>query len=132
MIDAQKRARPEWIGKTPDSAIPNAVRLRVFAAYDGRCWLSGRKIGPSDAWDMDHKIALCNGGEHRESNLAPALRDKHRGKTVEDVAERVKTERMRLKFIGAWPKSKTPIKSRGFASSRRQQYGAVVPRGERT
>jgi hypothetical protein len=31
---------------------------------------------PGDPWDLDHKLALVNGGRHAEDNLAPALRDK--------------------------------------------------------
>lgn len=27
----------EWIGKTPDSAIPKRVRLRVFERLGGQC-----------------------------------------------------------------------------------------------
>ncbi len=113
-----KRARPEWIGSTPDARIPKAVRLRVFEAYGGRCHLSGLLIKAGDAWDIDHIVALCNGGEHRESNLAPALHDNHVEKTAEDIDERGKTERMRLKHIGQWPRSRTPLRSRSFQPTR--------------
>jgi len=108
------RELPEWIGKDDNAAVPPRVRLRVFEAYGGKCWLTGKKIMPGDAWDLDHKVALCNGGEHRETNLAPALRDKHREKTAEDVAEKSKTYRMRAKHLGIWPRSKNKIRSRGF------------------
>jgi len=104
---------PEWIGKTPDTKIPPRVRLRVFDAHGGRCYLSGRKIMPGDKWDLDHKIALINGGENRESNLAPALRAPHREKTAADVAEKSKVERIRQKHLGVW-KSSRPMQSRPF------------------
>ena len=94
------RSVEEWIGATPDAKIPPRVKLRVFEAHDGRCWLTGRKIMPGDLWDMDHKIALCNGGEHRESNLAPALREEHRKKTAEDVKMRAKADRVRKRHLG--------------------------------
>lgn len=100
------RTVPEWIGKTPDAKIPDRVRLRVFAAHGGICWLSGRKIMPSEAWDCDHKIALINGGENRESNLAPALRDKHRAKTKADVREKSETATVRKKHLGIKTKAK--------------------------
>ena len=112
------RAVPEWIGATPDAAIPPRVRLRVFQAHGGRCHLSSRLIRPGDQWDCDHVVALINGGEHRESNLAPALREVHREKTAEDVAIKSKTYRMAAKHAGTWPKSKTPLKSRGFQKTR--------------
>ena len=113
------RTVPEWIGKTDDTRPPTSVRLRVFEAHGGRCYLSGRKIMPGDSWDLDHVKALINGGENRESNLAPALKDAHREKTSADVAEKTKTNRMRAKHLGIWPKSKTPLRnSRGFAKTR--------------
>lgn len=91
----------EWIGKTDDTRAPPHVRLRVFNREDGRCHISGRKIRPGEPWDLDHKKALCNGGENRESNLFPALRDKHKEKTADDVAERALVNRKRSKHIGA-------------------------------
>jgi len=120
------RSTEEWIGATPNSAIPKRVRLRVFERDGGRCHISGRKIMPGDAWDLDHVVALVNGGEHRESNLAPALRDKHREKTVADVAEKARTARIRAKHLGIKRKST-------FACSRDSRWkkkidGTVVRR----
>lgn len=112
------RSLPEWIGASDDSPIPPRVRLRVFEAHKGVCYLSGRKIMPGEAWECDHRIALVNGGENRESNLAPALKDKHREKTDADVALKSKLYRVRAKHNGTWPKSKTPLRSRGFGSTR--------------
>lgn len=110
-----KRSTPEWIGKTPDSKIPPRVRVRVFDAHDGRCHLTGRKITPpADQWDLDHIIALANGGEHRESNLAPALRGEHRAKTAQDVKTKAKIERVRKKHIGADTRQKRKIPYRKF------------------
>lgn len=94
------RAVPEWIGKTDDTPAPPHVRLRIFEREKGRCHISGRKIGPADKWDLDHKKALCNGGENRESNLFPALRDKHKEKSAEDVAERAAVAALRSKHLG--------------------------------
>jgi 5-methylcytosine-specific restriction protein A len=112
------RSVPEWIGKTDDTAIPRRVKARVFLAHGGICHISGRKITPADQWDCDHVKALCNGGENRESNLAPALRDKHREKTAQDVDEKSKTERIRAKHLGIWPEPARKLRSRGFESGR--------------
>jgi 5-methylcytosine-specific restriction endonuclease McrA len=68
-----------------------------------------------DQWDLDHRQALCNGGAHAESNLFPALRDKHREKTAADVAERAKTDRIRKKHLGIAPAPTRKLQSRGFA-----------------
>ena len=99
----------EWIGKTDDTPIPPRVKLRIFEAHRGICHISGRKIRPGDEWDADHIIALCNGGENRESNLAPAIREKHREKTADDVAQRAKDDRVRKKHLGLW-QSKYPMR----------------------
>lgn len=94
------RKTDEWKGKTDDTAIPPRVRLRVFSRFGGTCFLSGRKILPSDQWDCDHAVALINGGEHRESNLVPVLRVEHRKKTADDVKQKAKNDRVRKKHLG--------------------------------
>lgn len=68
-------------------------------------------------------MALINGGQHRESNLAPALREVHREKTADDVAIKSKTARMRAKHLGVWPKSKATIQGGGFRRTRPDQNG---------
>lgn len=55
---------------------------------------------PGDAWDLDHIVALVNGGSHRESNLAPALRSEHRKKTASDVKQKAKNDRVRKRHLG--------------------------------
>lgn len=112
------RSTPEWIGATPDSPVPMRVKLRVFERHGGICHLSGRKILAGDAWDAEHVKALGLGGENRESNLAPALVSAHREKTAAEVTAMRKADRQRAKYLGIWPKSKTPLKSRGFQKTR--------------
>lgn len=125
------RRVPEWVGKTDDAKIPDRVRLRVFLDHEGYCWLSKRKIAAGELWDLDHKVALINGGEHRESNLAPALRDKHRAKTTEDVAEKSAVYRKAAKHNGIRPRSR--LQSAGFPRSEPQRSATrkvekIVPR----
>lgn len=116
------RSRPEWIGKDDDAVPPRSVRARVFRAHNGICHLSGRKIGAGDEWDLEHvrPLAMARPGENlnRESNLTPALKAPHREKTAQEAAERAKADRMHAKHYGYWPKSKTPLKSRGFQKTR--------------
>jgi len=112
------RSVPEWIGKTDDSKPPRAVRARVLLAYEGRCYLSGRKITAADQWDLDHVKALCNGGENREANLAPAIRAAHRAKTASDVAEKAKVNRIRDKHLGI-------VRPKGFGRRSRKFNGEV-------
>ena len=108
------RALPEWIGATDDTPIPPRVKARVFLAHNGVCHVSGRKIRPGEPWQCDHVVALINGGENRESNLAPATVCAHKEKTNDDLAIKAKTARIRAKSLGIWPKG-PKIRSRGFA-----------------
>jgi 5-methylcytosine-specific restriction protein A len=113
------RARPEWIADHPDQAVPKLVKLRIWEREEGRCYLTGLKINAlKDAFEYEHVIALANGGQHRESNIRLALTDAHKAKTRADIDVTVKTRRQRLKHLGQWPKSKTPLRSRGFAKTR--------------
>lgn len=112
------RSVPEWIGRTDDEPVPPRVRLRVFEAFKGRCYRSNRKIKPGDKWECDHVLAIINGGENRERNLAPLLLDKHREKSAEDMALKSKTYRIRAKHTGAWPPPRQRIQSRGFPKGR--------------
>lgn len=111
----------EWIGATPDTPVPDRVKLRVFRRYGGRCYLSEAKIRPGDAWDVEHIIPLAlDPSGNRERNLAPALKEPHKTKTAADRQAIAKADRIARKHAGIWPKSKRPLKGRGFAPTRRE------------
>lgn len=120
------RSVSEWIGATPDTAIPPRVRLRVFEAHGGVCHISGRKIRAGEKWEADHVIAVINGGENRESNLAPALSDKHKAKTRADVRQKADTARKRQKHLGIKTDSGRKLQSRGFDKTRRKKMNGTV------
>lgn len=83
------RSVPEWIASKPDSVIPDRVRLRIWRKYEGRCQCGcGRKIMAGEAWDCEDEIAIINGGQRRESNLRPFLKEHHPEKTKRDVKEK--------------------------------------------
>lgn len=107
------RSVSEWTGKSDDARVPPRVRLRIFERHGGICHLSGVKITPGMAWDLDHIVALVNGGKHVESNLAPALKAPHKAKTARDVAEKSAIARVRKKALGI-KAVKPEIKSPGF------------------
>lgn len=113
------RAVAEWIGKSDNAKVPPAVRVRVFEKYEGRCYLSGIKIESGMAWDLEHILALCNGGEHRESNFAPALVAPHKDKTRADRGLKAKNDRVRKKHLGI-KKPRTITKWRRFDGSIRE------------
>ena len=90
------RSIKEWVGKTDDTKIPPRVRERVFDRANGICHCCNLPIKvPFETWDADHRIALINGGENRESNLAPAHSHCHIKKTRQDVAEKAKVASVR-------------------------------------
>lgn len=98
------RSVPEWIGKTDDSQPPPRVRLRVFERWDGKCHITGIKIRAGDLWECDHIKRLKDGGENRESNLAPALKWAHSQKTAAENAAQAKADRLRKKHLGIYKK----------------------------
>jgi 5-methylcytosine-specific restriction enzyme A len=107
------REVPEWIGRTDDAKVPPRVRLRIFNAHKGICYLSGRKIVAGDKWELEHVRALILGGEHRESNLAPALSGPHKRKTAMEMAVKSKADDVAKKHLGI-KRPKGAIKSAGF------------------
>jgi 5-methylcytosine-specific restriction endonuclease McrA len=121
------RSVPEWIGKTPDTKVPARVRLRIFENHGGICHISKRKIGPSDLWDLDHVIPLKDGGEHRETNMRPGIREAHRLKTAHENADRAIANRKRRKAIGIRPTARNPIMG-SVASGWKNSFNGWVKR----
>lgn len=109
------RALPEWIGDTPDTAVPPRVRVRTFDRKGGRCGICGRRIGAGEHWTLEHIKALINGGENRESNLGVTCSWCVPEKNATDVAEKSKTYEMRAKHIGVRTKPKYRWPSRPFS-----------------
>lgn len=112
------RSIEEWIGATDDSRIPNRVRSRLLLRSGGRCerCISRIVVG---RWNADHRQAIINGGENRESNLQVLCLNCHTVKTKADVAEKSKINRIRLKHIG--------VKSKKKKMGYRRFDGTVVP-----
>lgn len=122
------RTVKEWIGRTDDHRAPGKVRQRVFDREKGICHLCNQPIqAPGQKWDLDHVVALINGGENRESNLKPAHVKCHKEKTARDVAEKAKVAAIRAKHIGA-ARPKGTIKSRGFEKKARVPKPSLKPR----
>lgn len=120
------RSPAEWIASNPDAKIPDRVKLRIWEREGGKCYLTGQKIRPGDEYEFEHKLALCLGGEHRESNIALALKNAHKQKTAEDVKMRAKSDRIRKRHLGI-------RKPSTFACARTSKWkkkinGEVVPR----
>ena len=110
--ETTRRAVPEWIGAHPDAPIPKQVRLRIWERYGGRCYKTQRKIRPGDKWQFDHITALRDGGEHRETNLAPILDAPHKEKSAEEAHARAHVDRVKAKHFGIADASKRPFPKR--------------------
>lgn len=123
------RSVEKWVGATDDTAAPPRVRLRIFERFGGVCQLTGRKIQVGDQWELDHKVALINGGANDEDNLVPVLRDAHRVKTAEDVRLKAKADRVRKKHLGI-KTSKAVIPGSKSSQWKRKVDGTIVRRGE--
>ena len=108
------RAVEEWVGATPDTPIPDRVKIRVFERYGGKCYLTGKRLSAGE-WDVEHIKRLKAGGENRESNLAPAWRKPHREKTAaENVENGIINRKKRKHLLPKVKKHKWP--SRPFGS----------------
>ena len=94
------RSVKKWVGKTDDSMPPPRVRARIFQRFEGICQETGRKITAADAWDLDHTIAIADGGANDEDNLRPVLRKAHQAKTAAENSERAVVRRKQNKHLG--------------------------------
>lgn len=93
-------------------------RVRIFELNRGECHLCSQKIQVGDAWDLEHIVPWALTRDDSDDNVKPAHKSCHKEKSADDVAAIRKADRVHAKFIGAWPKSKTPLRSRGFAKTR--------------
>lgn len=109
----------EWIGRTDDSRPPPHVQARIFETHGGICHISKVKIQIGQKWEVEHIIAICNGGENRETNMAPALVAPHKVKTREDRRTKAKNDHVRMKHIGIRKPSR--LQSAGFRQAEPQR-----------
>ena len=118
----------EWRGRTDDTPVPPHVRARIFDACDGVCQLSGRRIRAGERWELDHVVALVNGGEHREYNLVPVLCAYHRQKTAGDVKTKSKNYHKRAYHLGIKRRRGRPIMGSKSSGWKKCLDGRVVKR----
>lgn len=89
-------------------------RTRIFKLHGGICHLCKQEIQIGEAFDLEHVIPWELTRDDSDENVKPAHKHCHKEKTKEDVRAIRKADRIHAKFIGTYPKSKTPIRSRGF------------------
>lgn len=122
------RSVPEWIGKSDDSRPTKAVRLRIWDRHGGICHICSLPIQVGEEWHADHILALIEGGENREMNLAPAHARCNTTKAAGETSRKSASNRKKSKHIGI-AKTTKPIQSRGFArspkSAKREKHSAT-------
>ena len=122
------RARPEWIGRTPESMPSIHVLLRLYTKQNGLCACGcGRVMSfDRDQIDCDHIVPLRDGGENVEGNLQLLLAKHHKDKTRAENIARGKERQHKAK---AFKHRERP----GFATNRNGKFrkrmdGVVVLR----
>ncbi len=128
---ARGRAVTEWVGKTPDAKVPAHVRLRILRRFESKCYLTGILIADGQAFDLEDIRPLEEGGERRESNLAPVLRLPHEVKTAAERKRQAKADRIAKAAHGMKPAPARPIANRGFPPAEKRariEKQALPPR----
>lgn len=120
------RSVKPWVGKTPDAAIPAAVKLRVFERAGGRCQSCTRKILTGDSWHADHIEELWDGGAHAETNLQCLCPWCHLAKTGQGASQRAEAKRQRAKHIGV---KKQQSRRSSFQTNRGGRFKAKIGGG---
>lgn len=121
------RSTPEWIGKTVDTTVPPHVRLRVFLRFERVCQECTVKI-KDKRWICDHRTALINGGENRESNLGPIHETCDKKKTASDVAIKSRVYRKTAKDAGISLRKGRPMPGSRASGLRKRMDGTVERR----
>lgn len=118
----------EWIGKTPESMPGQIVLLRLYAKQNGLCACGCTRVMSfeRDVIHCDHKIALADGGENRESNLQLMLEEHHVAKTKDENIARGKERTHKAK---AFKMHRTASRLRGGGGfpKREPQHTATRP-----
>lgn len=86
------------------STITRAKSVRVFDANSGCCHICGLRIQFGQPWDVEHVKPLWLGGADDETNMKPAHKDCHAGKSKAEAATRSKSTRVRANHLGIKPK----------------------------
>jgi 5-methylcytosine-specific restriction endonuclease McrA len=78
----------------------NDLRVaKIYAKHGGHCASCGRKLMAGDDYEIDHKIALANGGTDDDDNLQLLCEGCHILKTGNDVSDAAKGKRRYRKHV---------------------------------
>lgn len=127
------REIPAWVGRTDDTAIPTKVMLRVLDRQRPApnalpvCPDCGMPIREGDGCDIDHELALADGGQHAEGNLRAVHRKCHRMKTAREALQRAERRQRAAKAYGL-KKPAHPIPGSRASKWKRKLDGTVERR----
>lgn len=132
------RTVPEWIGKTDNAPIPTRVKLRILRRQEDRCagiWSSGEQctvvFDERHLPEFDHRPAIINGGQNRESMIFALCEACHDALYPGDMAEKSRTNAIKAKHLRLkgpkrpWPKRRDP-----WGKDWRARYPGVWERRE--
>jgi hypothetical protein len=92
--------------------VPPRVRQRIYDRAEGICHVCCLNLD-GKRWELDHDIALINGGPHDELNMSPICIYCHREKTAVDVGIKSKIAAVKARYTGV-KRPTGDLKGRGF------------------
>lgn len=102
------RSWPEWIGSTPDAAIPAKVRARIVLVWGMVCHITGAPI-IGERPEFEHVVPLHAGGANREGNIRPVSKRAHKAKSAEEITRKAKADaQRRAAVVRREPKRRIP------------------------
>lgn len=116
------RSVPEWIGKDDDAKAPPRVANRVRLKYGMTCQICFAPI--VGCVEIDHRIALVNSGQNRESNLVPVHPKCHKTKSRVDMAQKAATARTQKSHYGL-KQSRNPMPGSKRSKYKKKMDGTV-------
>lgn len=99
-------------------------RLALFLAHGGICHICGGKI-VGKLWEVEHVIPLKTGGADDESNMRPAHKVCHAGKTAVDLGNLAKSKRLEARRHGIRPRRSNPLPGSKASGLRKRMNGTV-------
>lgn len=121
------RPLPEWKGRTDTTRIPPRVKDRICARQNDCCDECGLPFDAKRKAEFDHRPALINGGENRESMIVAVCSLCHRARTKADVAEKAGVASRRKNRLG-FKAAKRPFPGSRADKYQRKMDGSVILR----
>jgi 5-methylcytosine-specific restriction protein A len=90
------RSVDEWVGSSDDAKIPDRVRVRIKSRANDCCEICGNRVRYGG--EVDHVVALVNGGTHSEGNLQFLCKNCHGHKSRADVALKSRTHKTQVRM----------------------------------